>query len=354
MRRRCEKVARRYKEQYPSTRIGVSAILHPSKRRQVAHAVPHVDTEITILADDHVYWPSTEFITSVLAPFEDNNMGVVATYKRVIRTTPGKWSAISIVNLIGCFYLLRHNWELRASNAIDGGVFVVSGRTAAYRTKLLKSPGFMDRFCRERFFFGLFGGKGLGPDDDNFLTREAYRHGWKIKFQQTEDSVVETSLGDENAVKFRGQLVRWARTTFRSNPCMLRQISDVYTWRMPYTYIAVYAASLFNFALFWDTTLFVSLYLSWHTRGLFTSEMGLLALWVLWTKTIKLWPHILRHPSDIPLIPCQILFAYAHSIIKVWAIFTFWDCAWLGRNLDAVDAESKELKKELDKDFTYA
>ncbi|GJD00486.1 glycosyltransferase family 2 [Colletotrichum higginsianum] len=354
MRARCEAIARAYRRDYPSTEIGVSAVLHPSKRRQVAHAVPHVRTEFTVMADDHVFWPSRDFLPSALAPFEDMNMGIVATHKRVRRTTPGEWSRPSVVNLIGCFYLLRHNWELRASNAVDGGVFVASSRTAVYRTRLLKADGVMDRYCNERFFFGLFGGKeGLGPDDDNFLTREAYRRGWGVKFQQTEDCTVETTLGDESVAKFMGQLVRWARTTFRSNPCMLVRVTDVSNWRMPFTYFAVYAAALFNFALLWDAALLVSLSCSTWSDGLLSRNVGKLVLWILWTKTIKLWPHIVRHPADVPLLIFQVLFVYVHSFIKLWALVTFYDCAWLGRNLEAVDAEAEELQEYLDKRFAF-
>ncbi|KAK6222976.1 glycosyltransferase family 2 [Colletotrichum tabaci] len=358
MRARCEAIARTYRRDYPSTEIGVSAVLHPSKRRQVAHAVPHVRTEFTVMADDHVFWPSRDFLPSALAPFEDMNMGIVATHKRVRRTTPGEWSRPSVVNLIGCFYLLRHNWELRASNAVDGGVFVASSRTAVYRTRLLKADGVMDRYCNERFFFGLFGGKeGLGPDDDNFLTREAYRRGWAVKFQQTEDCTVETTLGDESVAKFRGQLVRWARTTFRSNPCMLVRmlvrVTDVSNWRMPFTYFAVYAAALFNFALLWDAALLVSLSCSTWSDGLLSRNVGKLVLWILWTKTIKIWPHIVRHPADVPLLIFQVLFVYVHSFIKLWALVTFYDCAWLGRNLEAVDAEAEELQEYLDERFDF-
>ncbi|OLN95753.1 hypothetical protein CCHL11_02719 [Colletotrichum chlorophyti] len=355
MRARCEVIADHYRKLYPSTEIGVSAVPHPSKRRQVAHAVPHVRTEFTVLADDHVFWPSRDFLTSALAPFESVSVGVVATWKRVRRTTPGKWSIPSILNLIGCLYLQRHNWELRSSNALDGGVFVVSGRTAVYRTRLLKATGLMHRFCNEHFFFGLFGGEqGLGPDDDNFLTREAYKLGWDIKFQETEDCVIETTLGDESLTKFRGQLVRWARTTFRSNPCMLMRVQDVLSGRMPYTYFAVYLAALCNFALLWDGALVCSMYNSIFCHDGFSSDaMGYLVFWILWSKTIKLWPHIFRHPEDIPLLVCQIIFGYVHSFIKLWALVTFWDCAWLGRNLGAVDAEAERFHKHLDEGFSF-
>ncbi|KAF9872281.1 glycosyltransferase family 2 [Colletotrichum karsti] len=352
MRERCNIIAAQFRAASPGTEIGVSAIPHPSKRRQVAHAVPEVRTEFTILADDHVFWPSHNFISSALAPFEDPNIGVVATFKRVRRTTPGKWSVSSVLNLIGCFYLQRHNWELRASNGLDGGVFVVSGRTAVYRSNFLKAPGLMERFCSERFFMGIFGGEGLGPDDDNFLTREAYGAGWEIKFQETQDCVIETTIGDEFLKKFRGQLVRWARTTFRSNPCMLMKCSLTLK-RMPWSYFNVYVAGMVNFALFWDAMIVCSFYNSWFCHSLFSSEMGWLLGFIFFTKVIKIWPHFVRYPQDLPLVIFQILFAYAHSIIKFWALITFWDCAWLGRNLDAVDAEAEHSQIPLDASFSW-
>ena len=230
-----------------TTVIKVSAMTEPSKRRQIAHAVPYIDTAITILCDDHVFWPSSKFLQSVLAPFDQNEkVGVVATNKIVRRTTPGKISWNSLVNFIACNYLQRHNWELRANNALDGGVFVVSGRTAIYRTAFIKNTELLDRFCCEKFFFGIFGGgQGLGPDDDNFLTREAMKAGYLVRFQDTKDATIETTLGEWP--KFNGQLIRWARTTFRSNPVMLR--NGDFCVRYPWSWMMVYCAGIVNFAL---------------------------------------------------------------------------------------------------------
>lgn len=355
MRESLERIVERHRRAHPDVEIGISAVLHPSKRRQVAHAVPHVRTEFTVLADDHVFWPSKNFLHAALAPFEDRRVGVVATHKRVRRTTPGRWSVASVLNMIGCFYLERHNWELAASNAIDGGVFVVSGRTAVYRSRLLKATDLMRRFCDERFFFGLLGGEGgLGPDDDNFLTREAFKRGWLIKYQETRDCVIETTIGDESISKFRGQLVRWARTTFRSNPCMLINDRSSTLDRMPFTYVAVYQAALFNFALLWDAAIVWSYCHSWRFDGLFSTGMYQLVGWMMFTKIVKILPHFARHPEDFPLIIFQILFAYLHSFVKFWALITFWDCAWAGRNLDAIDAESEHYGYALDETFSWA
>lgn len=203
----CKRVLAQLKALGPNTTVWVSALPVASKRKQVAHAVYRVTTPVTILVDDHVFWPSDDFLAAILAPFENEDVGAVAPVKRVLRTTEGKWSFNSILNFLACSYLQRHNWELRASNAIDGGVFVISGRTAAYRTHVLQTPGLLHRLCNESFFFGLFGGKeGLGPDDDNFLTREVMHQGLKIKFQDTKDATIVTTLGEWP--KFRGQLVR--------------------------------------------------------------------------------------------------------------------------------------------------
>ncbi|KAM0345604.1 hypothetical protein ACHAPU_006257 [Fusarium lateritium] len=335
LREECQTVLRKLSLDYHDTEVLVAALSAPSKRRQITHAMPQVKTAITIFADDHVFWPAN-FIASVLAPFEDQHVGMVATKKRVRRTTPGEWSWPSIVNFIACNYLQRHNWELRASNAIDGGVFVISGRTAAYRTEFLKDRDLLIRFCEEKFCFGLFGGQGLGPDDDNFLTREAMKKHWLICFQDTEDATVETTLGVYP--KFRDQLLRWARTTVRSNPVMLRDLSFVS--RYPWSAFMVYWASLFNFALIWDGLLLAALIMTPYTRP---TEVMLLLLWMFWTKVVKIIPNFLQHPSDFPLVVCQILFGYLHGFIKLWALVTFWDCDWSGRNLDDVSGENADL-----------
>ncbi|KAJ4024580.1 hypothetical protein NW752_003147 [Fusarium irregulare] len=321
------------------TRISVAALSEPSKRRQIAHAMPNVTTAITVLADDHVFWP-VSFLPEVLAPFDDDNVGVVATKKRVRRTAPGIWSWESIVNFIACNYLQRHNWELRTSSAIDGGVFVVSGRTAAYRTEFLNDTDLLQKFCHEKFFFGLLGGDGLGPDDDNFLTREAIKKKWRIFFQDSDDATIETTLGEWP--KFKDQLMRWARTTVRSNPVMLRD--PIFLFRYPWSAFVVYWAALFNFALLWDAALIFTLFMSKYGGMV---DIALLLIFMFWSKVIKLIPHFLKYPQDFPLMVCQIVFGYLHSFIKLWALITFWDCGWSGRDLEGVG------QVELDTRFTW-
>ncbi|QKX60494.1 uncharacterized protein TRUGW13939_07639 [Talaromyces rugulosus] len=163
-----EEIVHPLRSNYHETEITVLSTKVANKRFQIARAIPFIQTKITVLLDDHVFWPSPNFLQTVLAPFEDPKVGIVGTNKRVRRR---KNCTIfeSIWNMLGALYLERHNFEIRATNAIDGGVFVISGRTSAHRTEILKNDDFIKGFTNERFFFRRFG--PLNTDDDNYITR---------------------------------------------------------------------------------------------------------------------------------------------------------------------------------------
>ncbi|KAL2133265.1 hypothetical protein VTI74DRAFT_2608 [Chaetomium olivicolor] len=321
---------RKFERKYRSVEFVVARTQVASKREQVAMAVPHIETSIAVLLDDHVFW-GPRFLESVLCAFEDPRVGLVGTNKRV-RRKEGQNIWGRIWNMLGATYLCRHNFEIRATNAVDGGVFVVSGRTCAIRTEILRHPEFLPGYTNERFFFGLFG--PLNPDDDNYNTRFVVRHGWKIKIQYTEDSVMETTLGVEGPLhtKFLGQCRRWARTTWRSNVCSL--VTDRTVWSsQPYCVYAVYLTSLTNFALPTDSAL---LYLFVRSSLYSRNTLAGLVCWIFFTKTVKVFDYFRRHPQDIVLFPAYVAFAYFHSFIKLWTLLTFWDCTWSGRHLEQI------------------
>jgi hypothetical protein len=97
-------------------------------------------------------------------------------------------------NIIGTLYLERYNFEIRATNTIDRGVFIVSGRAIVILTEILDN-NFCKAFTKEYFFFGLFG--PLNPDDNNFIIHWvlSYPQKYKIKIQYTDSATVETILG---------------------------------------------------------------------------------------------------------------------------------------------------------------
>jgi hypothetical protein len=173
-----------------------------NKRHQVAMMIDQVATPITVSADDSVIWP-LEFLRSALVPFEDSNIAIVGTTKTV-RRIPQKTWIDDFYNFLGCLYLERHNFDLLSTTRIDGGAFVISGRTALYRTSMIADPLFLKKFTNERFFFNFFG--PLNADDDNFITRWAITHGWSVAIQMGQDATIETTLGDRS--KFLSQCLR--------------------------------------------------------------------------------------------------------------------------------------------------
>ena len=53
-----------------------------------------------------------------------------------------------------------------------------------------------------------------------------------------------------------------------------------------------------------------------------TLSFCIFALWLLFTKIIKLLPHFVLYPADICFIPATILFGYCHGPIKFYAFLT--------------------------------
>ncbi len=325
---------------HPNTDIHITATSQANKRRQIAHVLPRVRTSITLLVDDHVFWPSPRFVATAIAPFENPSVGVVGTNKRVRRLDTPLFGFRAFWNVMGSLYLERHNFEIRSTNAIDGGVFVISGRTCAYRTSILQCPEFLAGYLHERFLLGIFG--PLNADDDNYITRRVVAAGWKIKIQYSDDAMIETTLG--TYPKFLSQCLRWARTSWRSNPASLRR---GHVWRtQPWCVYAVYLTSFVNFALFYDAALFYTL-----NRTTFAGAQAwkLLALWIFASKMVKLVSHFTRHPKDLIYLPGYIGFAYFHSLIKLYALLTFWVTSWGGRDLDSISrSASPEIKIEME------
>ena len=127
------------RELCPKT-IDVVSIDVADKRRQFLTAAGMVDTKIIGYADDHVFWPKT-FLQSALMPFDDSKVGIVGTVKRVLRRR-GNSILESFLNYIAVIYLERHNFECTATYNIDGGAFVISGRSALLRAVIVKNDEF--------------------------------------------------------------------------------------------------------------------------------------------------------------------------------------------------------------------
>lgn len=312
-----------------SPSIRILSVPAPSKREQVKCAVVDIKTCITVLCDDTVFWPST-FLPHVLAPFEDPLIGIVGTCKRVRRVF-GSLGLADFWNLCGVMRLERTNFDLASTNAVDGGVSCVSGRTCAVRSCILKDVAFLHEYTNERIFWGTIG--PLNAGDDKFVTRWILKQGWKVFHQNCPEVRIETILGVKGGgARFRGQCLRWARSSARDNPKMA--LNDGLWRQYPWTTYAVLTTSIVNYAALYDPALIFVLYKALvnpttaDVLGGRALPLAMLSLWIIATKFVRPAPHYWRHPRDLIYAPLIILFGYYHSWIKLHALITCWDISW--------------------------
>ncbi|KAL6716708.1 hypothetical protein ACLMJK_006276 [Lecanora helva] len=334
--------------------------LFPIAPIQTSNHELQVTTPITIFTDDHIFYPPTLF-PSLLAPFSPphgSRVGLVGTSinaKRTIPTFP--LSLASLTNLLGALYLHRNNHHHRATSALDGGVYVISGRTSAHRTTVVQDPMFLEAFQNEYVSVGPWSWGPMNADDDNFITRWNVEHGWEVRYQDVEGLKVVTTIGDDGVggfQKFVKQNLRWTRTRWRSTArslfgCERGKGSKTQPWCA----YAVKLSWLVSFALLYDAALLRTCYLAlrqWHSEEPIMRFFGMLALiiWILGSKIVKTYGYFEERPDDLIYLPACIVFGYFHSFIKLYALLTFWDVEWGSRPLEDEDMERVDEEQSFD------
>ncbi|KAI9819993.1 MAG: hypothetical protein M1827_006564 [Pycnora praestabilis] len=286
-------------------------------------ALESVRTTMTVFVDDDVLLPIT-FLGHILAPFEDPLVGAAGCFATVSRIRNP-----SLVHMLGAFRLQRRNFDTSSTAHIDGGISTISGRTFTVRSSIVKCRHFAKEFANELFLnrYPL-----VTADDDKFLTRWVCAHDWKVVVQSSKYAEIETTF-EECPRKFSMQCLRWARTRLRGNISTLALES--YPWRQPWSLYAIYFRTFTPPAAVMDGTLAYLLYKAIQSNASVetTTIMMVFALWVVFSKTIKLLPHLYRYPLDVRFIPGQVLFAYLHGIVEIYAAVTFNKTGWGTRNL---------------------
>lgn len=295
-----------------------------NKRLQMIQGLKNSATDITVFADDDVFWRPT-FLTYILAPFEDPKVGGAGGF-----TGPSRPRNPNVWEFLGACYLERWNFEIAATSHMDGGISCLSGRTSVVRTKIVQDPGFLDEFANEKFIGCI---PLVAADDDNCITRWMVNHGWKIRIQCAKEAELTTTLEDDSS--FLGQCVRWSRTTWRSN--FTSMFLDRKIWRaQPWSSYALHLSSLNPPALVNDGLLVYLLYQSVKSTPADAlivtppTAFVIFFLWLLFTKVVKLLPYFYRYPSDIKLLPVSILFGYFHGFLKAYTLLTVNKTSWNG------------------------
>lgn len=313
------------------TVLGVAKL---NKRYQMLMALEQVGTEIIVFADDDVFWPDN-FLNHLLAIFEDPTVGAGGARQRVRRNaSPNIW------NFLGIGYLERRVWNNITTNAIDGSISTLSGRTAAYRTEILKNDEFSYYFVNDKWL-----GKPLNTDDDKCLTRYVYSHGWKIAIQTS--AVIETTLEDNWA--YVDQCMRWARGHWRGNLTVMTNESYWRSMRHAWGAYVIYLGQFQTPALLVDGLLFYLLHLALVDASAGVRKYAFIAFgaWIFFTKNLKMIPHYIRHPADMRFIPISVAFSYIHGFFNVYALCTLGTTIWGSQKLEQLEKPKAETNDEV-------
>lgn len=305
-------------------RIRVLSVPKPNKRVQMVEGIKNTNTDIIVFADDDALWPPT-LLPCVLACFEDQQMGGVGT-SQVVKPVGDK---MTVWEVLAALRLSVRNIEISASTHIDGGIPCLSGRTAAYRTIILKDPAFIDGFVHD-YWRGKY---HLNSGDDKYLTRWMVSHGWNTTVQVCKEACLQSTMKPN--WRFLKQVLRWTRNTWRSD---IRSIfTERHVWsRHPYTTYTMLDKFLNPITLLLGPCLVI--YLCFKSRhyaddpnAYHLSAANILCsylVWLLLTRTAKLVPHLIKWPTHIIYVPVWLLFGYYFAIMKIYALLTLHETGW--------------------------
>ncbi|GAA5960184.1 hypothetical protein JCM3765_002500 [Sporobolomyces pararoseus] len=322
-------------------RVRVFGVEKANKRKQMVEGIKRTETDIIVFADDDAMWPP-RLLPLVLACFEDLSIGGVGTSQVVapLRST-GK---LTVWETLAAFRLSIRNVEIAASSYLDGGVPCLSGRTAAYRSIILKDPEFITKFTND-YWRGKY---HLNSGDDKFLTRWCVSHGWKTWVQVCKGAELRSTMKDDWT--FLKQVLRWTRNTWRSD---LRSIFiERHIWTAhPYVAYSMIDKFLNPFTLLAGPALVIFLCARSASNdpinGVYVLPVwNILLSWCVWlttTRTAKLAPHLWNRPGDVIYVPVWVAFGYYFSVMKLYALFTLHEVGWGTRaGIDTQDTNEKD------------
>ncbi|KAI0837674.1 glycosyltransferase family 2 protein [Hypoxylon sp. FL0890] len=215
------------------TSILVITVQEANKRIQLCRGINKATGQIIALVDDDARWTTDQVMNQLLAPFEDEQVGLVGgpigSYVPEERRDP---KVITPWEVAALRIRQRRGPGMAAFFAADGSTnFTISGLTMFVRATIVKDPYF--QYC---FTYDLWGGVRQNTGDDSFITRyvlfqhllprksgwRSPRQPWKLGIQLTPQAEVQTSIMTDN--RFAAQSKRWYRSGLRLRlTCLLQQ-----------------------------------------------------------------------------------------------------------------------------------
>ena len=302
----CQQIVR----DYPEVDTIITDV--PGKRDALVRGIRAATTDIVALVDSDVIW-ETDVLAKLKMPFADPKIGGVGTRQHMMPTNgkrPTLWERMSDILLD-----LRYTAEVPATVALGQAVSCLSGRTAAYRTDLLK------RLC-EPFLNETFNGRQVLSGEDKWFTCLVLMEGYRT-YNQLNAHVYSTFKPDFKG--FVKQRVRWGRNSLRSD---LRALWKGWVWRYPYLALSLLDKTVAPFTLLLSpiALVFAVVLQKWWL------VVGILVWWLI-SRGIKLLPHFVRRPLDVLLLPIYVPLSFFLSLVRAHSLLTINRHEWLTRNV---------------------
>lgn len=309
--------------EYPQ--VQVIPIDIPGKRPALAAGVDATTTDIVVLVDSDVIWEH-DVLAKIKMPFADPEIGGVGTRQNMY---PSNGKTATLWERIADIYLdIRYADEVPATTIMGRAVSCLSGRTAAYRTTLLKR-------VRTAFLNETFMGRPCMSGDDKRYTCLVLQSGYRT-WNQLNARVYSTF--NPKFKGFQKQRIRWSRNSFRSD---LRALWQGWVWQHPYLAIMLIDKTIAPFTLLLGPiTLLIA-----AAVGAWQLVVALLVWWLV-SRTFKILPHLLRRPADWLILPIFIAVTYYMSLVKAYALLTINEHKWLTRAVAVVDGKVARVSQE--------
>jgi cellulose synthase/poly-beta-1,6-N-acetylglucosamine synthase-like glycosyltransferase len=313
-----EVIARLRERAATDPRLIVLPFVHAGKRSALGVGIRHASQEILLLADSDTSW-EPGLVPAVLAPFVDPEVGGVGTRQNAYLPSTSVWRRIADW-LIDVRYL-----DYVRSQARAGAVACLSGRTAAYRRKLVLP---VLENLEDEFFLG----RRCVSGDDGRLTWLILGSGYKTVYQSNARAI---SMFPDKGRAFYKQRLRWSRNSYRT---YLTAMWKGWLWRQPFIcQISVIQVMLTPVTMGFAMTYLIVWVL--HPQRLVAV---IAVVWLLAGRGLRGISHLRERPSDIWLLPLVALITISIALpVKLYAFATMNVHGWLTRRADQVGGEAQ-------------
>lgn len=279
----------------------------PGKRPALADGIRAAKSEIVALVDSDTIW-SPNIRHSLLGPFSNPKVGGLVARQDVLKTD-------TLARRLFKIHLdIRYLFEFPFLGAVESALLCLSGRTAVYRRKAVIDK--LDRLVNEKFL-----GKKMISGDDKTLTHLVQAAGWETRFLR--DVRVYTP-GTRNFSDYLKQQLRWTRNGLRSD---FRALTSRWIWR-DHKILALHMLDKFVQPI---TLILSPIYFAAALYFGFPEVAAVIAVWWIFSRAIKLYPHLKEKPLDIFMLPIYIPFSFILAFVKIYALMTIDEQGWITR-----------------------